>query len=81
MLKENIKLLVEIRNNVIYFYDKSKHLERKVLEIGTATLKSYVQCVKEWFQYDLSKYNFYLMPISFFHLTEIESFSIKLKKK
>ena len=75
-LSENIELIVEIRDNAIHFYNESKLFEKKVLEIGTATLKSYMQCANEWFEYDLSKYNFYLMPISFFHTYEIESFSI-----
>ena len=44
-LKENIKLLVEMRDNAIHFYNESKYFEKKVLEIGTATLKSYVHCV------------------------------------
>jgi len=80
-LKENIELLVEIRDNSIHFYNESKLFEKKVLEIGTATLKSYVQCMNEWFDYDLSQYNFYLMPISFFHTQEIQSFSINKEDK
>ena len=75
-LRDNIELLVEMRDNSIHFYNESKNFERKVLEIGTATLKSYVHCVQNWFNYDLTQYNFYLMPISFFHLPEVESFSI-----
>lgn len=75
-LKENIELLVEIRDNAIHFYNTSKLFEKKVLEIGTASLRSYVEIVKEWFNYDLSQFNFYLMPISFFHPHELESFSI-----
>jgi hypothetical protein len=80
-LKENIELLVEIRDNAIHFFNDSKLFEKKVLEIGTASLKSYVQCVNEWFNYDLSKFNFYLMPISFFHSHEFESFSINSEDK
>ncbi len=75
-LRESIELLVEIRDNAVHFYNESKLFEKKVLEIGTATLKSYVQCVNDWFDYDLTKYNFYLMPISFFHTYEMESFSL-----
>ncbi len=75
-LAENIELLVEIRDNSIHFYNESKLFEKKVLEIGTATLRSYVQCVNKWFDYDLSQFNFYLMPISFFHTHELQSFSI-----
>ena len=77
ILGKNIELLVEIRDNSIHFFNKSKSLNKKILEIGTASLKSYVQCCNDWFSYDLTKYNFYLMPISFFHSYEVTSFSIE----
>ena len=80
-LAVNIELLVEIRDNAIHFFNDSKLFEKKVLEIGTATLKSYVTCVNDWFNYDLSQYNFYLMPISFFHTHEFQSFSINREDK
>ena len=80
-LLENIELLTEIRDNAIHFYNKSKLLEKKVLEVGTATLKSWVEMVGNWFEEDLSKYNFYLMPISFFHPFEFESHSINKEDK
>jgi hypothetical protein len=71
VLKENIDLLIEIRDNAIHFYNDSKLFEKKLLEIGTATLKSYVEVIGEWFNYDLSIYNFFLMPISFFHPNQV----------
>jgi len=77
ILKQNIELLVEIRDNSIHFVNKEKYLEKKVLEVGIATLKSYVEVFNEWFDEDLSKFNFYLMPLSFFHPSEMESFSVK----
>jgi hypothetical protein len=76
ILKDNIEILVELRDNAIHFINESPCLSKKVLEVGTATLKSYVTIINQWFNYDLSRYNFYLMPISFFHSFEIESFSI-----
>lgn len=80
-LKENINLLVEIRDNAIHFMNDCVEFEKIVLEVGTATLKGYVALVSEWFDCDLSKYNFYLMPISFFHTFEMDSFSINSKDK
>ncbi len=80
-LKENLVLLIEIRDNAIHFMNESKLFEKKVLEIGTASLKSYVSMVNQWFDYDLSRYNFYLMPISFFHNFEMQSFSINREDK
>lgn len=80
-LKENLGLLIEIRDNAIHFLNDSKLFEKKVLEIGTASLKSYVNIVNKWFDHDLSQYNFYLMPISFFHNHEMQSFSINKEDK
>jgi hypothetical protein len=80
-LKENLLLLIEIRDNAIHFMNESKLLEKKILEIGTASLKSYVNQVNIWFDYDLSQYNFYLMPISFFHQHEVQSFSVNNEDK
>lgn len=80
-LRQNLMLLIEIRDNAIHFYNESKLFEKKVLEIGTASLKSYVTIAKEWFDSDLGRYNFYLMPISFFHPYELQSFSIYKEDK
>lgn len=76
VLKDNIEVLVEIRDNAIHYLNESPNLNKKVLEIGTATLRSYLTMIRVWFNYDLSRYNFYLMPLSFYHSFELESFSI-----
>jgi Protein of unknown function (DUF3644) len=64
---DNILGLVEIRDNAAHFLNKDLYLGRRVLEIGTASLRNYLQLATEWFQLDLSIYNFFLMPISFYH--------------
>lgn len=76
VLKGNIESLVEIRDNAAHFANSERFFQKKVLEVGTATLRSYVTTHKEWFDEDLSRYNFYLMPLSFFHPFEFESQSI-----
>lgn len=81
ILKENLYLLIEIRDNAIHFLNKEPFFQKKILEIGTANLKSFVKVCNNWFDYDLNKYNFYLMPISFFHSFEMESFSINKQPK
>lgn len=65
-LKANIESLVELRDNAIHFYNRGLLFSKRLQELGSATLKNYVQALKEWFDIDLSEYNFYLMPISFF---------------
>jgi hypothetical protein len=64
---DNILALVEIRDNAAHFFTKDLYLGRRVLEVGTASLRNYLLLAAEWFQIDLSSYNFFLMPISFYH--------------
>ena len=80
-LKNNLEILTEIRDNSIHFYNPDLHLAKKVLEVGTASLKSYTYRVQSWFNKGLEKYNFFLMPISFYHESEIESFSVSNSSK
>ena len=66
---ENIELLNIIRNNAIHLVNKDRELASIVYEIGSANLKNYIEFVIENFNKDLSKYNFYLMPLSFYKVT------------
>lgn len=73
----NIVLLEEIRDNAIHFHNHHMGVSARLQEIGTASLKNYVQLATEWFSIDFSEYNFYLMPLSFQHEADIvTSFSI-----
>ncbi len=81
VVKENVFLLMEIRDTAIHFQHSDLYLSKKVFEIGTASLKNYLTLITEWFQYDLSIYNFFLMPMTFFHEFEaLQSFSINNSK-
>ncbi len=64
---DNFLALVEIRDNAAHFINKDLYLGRRILEIGTASLRNYLCLATEWFQLDLAAYNFFLMPISFYH--------------
>jgi hypothetical protein len=64
---DNILALIEIRDNAAHFINKDLYLGKRVLEIGTASLRNYLQLATDWFKIDLSMYNFFLMPISFYH--------------
>lgn len=74
---KNVGLLIEIRDNSIHYINKGADFSRKVQEIGTASLRNYITAISEWFGWDLSQYNFYLMPMSFFHPVEMDSFSVR----
>lgn len=80
-VRDNIFLLMEIRDTAIHFQHADLYLSKKVFEIGTASLKNYLTLITEWFKYDLSIYNFFLMPMTFFHEFEaIKSFSVNNNK-
>jgi hypothetical protein len=64
---DNILAMMEVRDNSAHFFNKDKYFGRRILELGTASLRNYVQLATEWFQIDLSAYHFFLMPISFYH--------------
>ena len=75
--RDNVMLLMEIRDSAIHFLNSDSLLSKKVYEIGTASLRNYLVLARDWFSYDLSKFNFYLMPLSFLHEFDVaESFSI-----
>jgi hypothetical protein len=65
--QDNILALIEIRDNAAHFLNKDLYLGRRVLEVGTASVRNYLSLATEWFQLDLSAYNFFLMPLSFYH--------------
>lgn len=64
---QNILALVEIRDNAAHLINKDLYIGRRIQEIGTASLRNYLQLATAWFGLDLSIYNFFLMPISFYH--------------
>jgi Protein of unknown function (DUF3644) len=64
---DNLLALVEVRDTSAHFLNKDLYFGRRILEIGTASLQNFLGLVTEWFQLDLSRYNFFLMPLSFYH--------------
>jgi hypothetical protein len=64
---DNLLVLTEIRDNAAHLINKDLYIGRRVQEVGTASLRNYLLLAAEWFKLDLSMYNFFLMPISFYH--------------
>ncbi|MGA9098530.1 MAG: DUF3644 domain-containing protein [Methanotrichaceae archaeon] len=62
---KNLVALEELRDSTIHFYHSSPKFAELLQEIGAATLKNFTAAIFEWFGRDLSKFNFYLMPLSF----------------
>lgn len=64
-VKSNLDALTEIRNNAVHYFNTSPQLAKQVLEIGTASVKNFIEIARRWFSVDLSGYGLYLMPIGF----------------
>jgi hypothetical protein len=64
-IRGNLDALVEIRDNAVHYFNASPQLAKQVLEIGTASVKNFIELARRWFQIDLSGYGLYLMPIGF----------------
>ena len=64
---DNLLALVEVRDTSAHFLNKDLYFGRRIQEIGTASLSNFLALITEWFQIDLSRYNFFLMPLSFYH--------------
>ena len=67
--KDNLDALLELRDTSVHFFHQSEsRLAESLQEIGAASLKNFVLATKDWFDRDLSDFNFYLMPLSFVDL-------------
>ena len=64
-IKSNIDALTEIRDNAVHFMNAGPMLSRRVLEIGTASVRNFIGLARKWFNVDLSEYSLYLLPIGF----------------
>lgn len=65
LAKQNIDALREIRDSSVHFYNRNTLFAIRLQEVGSACVKNFVQACKDWFEFDLSCYNFYLMPLAF----------------
>ncbi|AEJ61483.1 hypothetical protein Spith_1215 [Spirochaeta thermophila DSM 6578] len=63
--RKNLDALAELRDIAVHFYHRSPELAERVQEIGMAAVKNFAAAAQDWFNEDLSRFNFYLMPLSF----------------
>ena len=56
-IKRNLDGLVEVRDNAVHFINSSPRLSKNVLELGTASVKNFIELAKQWFHLDLSANN------------------------
>ena len=62
---DNLNLMAEIRDSCIHLTAVGPGLSKRVQEVGSASLRNFAHAAEQWFKVDLSRYNFYLMPLAF----------------
>jgi len=82
-LKENIDILVEIRDNAIHLMNDSTGIKSKLYGICAASIKNYSKLVEKWFpKVDLNEYNFFITPLNFDTISQTyETFNLNVAQK
>lgn len=62
---DNLHALMEIRDNAVHLHNITPGLSKRVWEVGSAALRNLAHALHHWFDVDLSRFNFYLMPFAF----------------
>jgi hypothetical protein len=78
--EENVIALMELRDNSVHYVNVSLDFSRSVQELGTASLRNFINLCGEWFpdEMDLERFNFYLMPLAFMRdVTESDLISLE----
>lgn len=68
--QKNLEGLLELRDSVVHFYNRSPLFAQRLQEWGAAAVKNFVSAVKDWFRRDLMELNFNLMPLAFVGLPD-----------
>lgn len=61
----NLEILEELRDSAVHFYYANPELAERVQEIAMAAVRNFNVAARDWFGEDLSRFNFYLIPLSF----------------
>lgn len=61
----NLDVLNELRDSAIHFYHPDPQFAAKLQEVAVATVKNFNLAAGDWFGEDLSRFNFFLLPLSF----------------
>ena len=62
---QNIEIMLEFRDCAAHFYNETPAFYTRLYEIGAACVKNFVNAANEWFQRDVTEFNFHLMPLTF----------------
>lgn len=72
----NILSFIEIRNTSIHYHNTSIDYIKSTHELGSASIHGFITYLYEWFGHRLTKYNLYLLPLSFFGSQSTEAIPV-----
>ncbi|MFO1223949.1 MAG: DUF3644 domain-containing protein [Burkholderiaceae bacterium] len=64
-VKNNLEVLMEVRDCAAHYFSSSLVLRRQLLEVGVASVRNFVWFARKWFGRDLSEGLQILLPIGF----------------
>lgn len=65
-LKENVNILIAIRDNAIHLLNRASNLKEELYSICAASIKNYVRIFETWFSdINIKEYNFFVTPLNF----------------
>ncbi len=67
----NLEILDEYRDSAVHFYHADPAFAAKLQEIAVAAVKNFNVAARDWFGEDLSRFNFYLLPLSFADVPQV----------
>ncbi len=79
---DNIKILLELRDSAVHFYNQSPAFRVRLQEVGAACAKNFATAVHHWFDRELSEFELHLMPLAFLDLpTNMDGFLLNAEEK
>ena len=67
---KNLEAMIELRDSVVHFYNRSPLFAQRLHELGAASVKNFAAAIQDWFARDLAEFKFFLMPLSFVELPD-----------
>lgn len=64
-VKNNLEVLIEVRDCAAHYFSSSLAMRRQLLEVGVASVRNFVWLARKWFGRDLSEELQILLPIGF----------------
>jgi hypothetical protein len=77
----NLHILTELRDSAVHFYYDNSEFEKRLHEIGAATVTNFYAAARAWFNQSLSQSTAYFMPLAFVAPPSISAVTLTSEEK